>query len=226
METKLSIILVFVGLMVSNLMTGCSGTKTNYSWSSPNYTGKIDKVYVVGISKKDLNRMIFENTFESRLTSEGVKVVASYKDLLSSVAPEKEAIIRRMKANDCDSILLTRVLNRQKKAISSGQGSSRYSQGRPAFDNYRYSQGSSGLYNQPKHYLNWDSYYNYGGVEYAPPASIDIVTVTLESVLYDLKTEELIWSAQLETKFVKDIEKSIRLLVDRVTKDLKDKGLI
>jgi hypothetical protein len=211
METKLSIILVFVGLMVSNLMTGCSGTKANYSWSSPNYTGKINKVYVVGILKKDLNRMIFENTFESRLTSEGVKAVASYKDLLSSVAPEKEALIRRMKANDCDSILLTRVLSQQKKAISSGQGSYRY--------------GGPGRNNTP-HYKNWDSYYNYGRVEYSSPASIDIVTVTLESVLYDLKTEELIWSSQLETKFVKDIEKAIRFFVDQVTKDLREKGLI
>jgi len=213
METKLSIILVFVGLMVSNLMTGCSGTKANYSWSSPNYTGKINKVYVVGISQKDLNRMIFENNFENRLTSEGVKAIASYKDLLSSVAPEKEALIRRMKANDCDSILLTRVLSQQKKAISSGQGS------------YRYSQGGPGSYNT-RHYKNWDSYYNYGKVEYSSPASIDIVTVTLESVLYDLKTEELIWSAQLETKFVKDIEKAVRLFVDQVTKDLREKGLI
>jgi hypothetical protein len=214
METKLSIILVFVGLMVSNLMTGCSGTKANYSWSSPNYTGKINKVYVVGILKKDLNRMIFENTFESRLTSEGVKAVASYKDLLSSVAPEKEAIIRRMKANDCDSILLTRVLNHQKKAISSGQGS------------YRKTQGGTGS----MRYENWSSFYNiYGGrdsLEFKPSTSIDIVTVTLESVLYDLKTEELIWSAELETKFVKDIEKAIRLFVDQVTKDLREKGLI
>jgi hypothetical protein len=45
-------------------------------------------------------------------------------------------------------------------------------------------------------------------------------------VLYDLKTEEMIWSAQLETVVEGNIEKMMQDYVDTVTKDLKDKGLI
>lgn len=59
-----------------------------------------------------------------------------------------------------------------------------------------------------------------------PPASADIVTLTLESVLYDLQTEDLIWSAQLEMYLEKNFENMMRVFVDEVARDLKGKGLI
>ena len=160
--------------------------------------------------------MIFENTFERQLNSEGVKAIASYKDLFTNKKPEREAIIRRMRANDCDSILLTRVVSQKTKTISQGKGSYRSSPGVAA----------SGPNSRPRYYNDWKDYYTYGSVNYVSPATLDIVTLTVESVLYDLETRELIWSAQMETHLEGNLENMMRIFVGEVTKDLRAKGLI
>ena len=59
-----------------------------------------------------------------------------------------------------------------------------------------------------------------------PSTTTDFVILTIESVLYDLKTEEMIWSAQLETVVEGSIEKMVQDFVNTVSKDLKGKGLI
>ena len=44
--------------------------------------------------------------------------------------------------------------------------------------------------------------------------------------MYDLRTEELIWSAQLETTVEASIDNMMKNYVEQVAKDLKGKGLI
>jgi hypothetical protein len=205
-------------------MAACSGTKTTGSWSDQSYKGKIKNVYIIGIAKKDINRMIFENSFESRLASEGIKAIASYTDLLSTNQEvDREDIIQRMRNNNCDSVLLTRLVGQKTKgSLSGGRGT------------YNYTPMSSPVgptsqrlpKGQLSYYNNWGTYYNYGKVNYVQPSSLDNVILTVESVLYDLQTEELIWSAQLETRLEGNIENMMRIFVDEVAKDLKKKGLI
>lgn len=206
------------------LMAACSGTKTTGSWSDQSYKGQIKNVYIIGLAKKDMNRMIFENTFESRLTSEGIKAIASYTDLLATDQEvDREDIIQRMRNNNCDSVLLTRLVGQKTKgSLSSGKGT------------YTYTPNSSPLgpssqrlpKGQLSYYNNWSTYYNYGKINYVEPSQKDFVILTVESVLYDLQTEELIWSAQLETRLEGNIENMMKIFVDEVAKDLKNKGLI
>jgi hypothetical protein len=59
-----------------------------------------------------------------------------------------------------------------------------------------------------------------------PATTTDFVVLTIESVLYDLKTEEMIWSAQLETVVEGNIDEMVQAFAEIVTKDLKGKGLI
>ena len=74
--------------------------------------------------------MIFEDRLETRLTSEGVKAIASFKDLPTNNEADKETIIKKMSANNCDSVLLTRVISqRTKSSIGSGRGTYKYSPG-------------------------------------------------------------------------------------------------
>jgi hypothetical protein len=63
-------------------------------------------------------------------------------------------------------------------------------------------------------------------MNYVEPSKKDLVILTVESVLYDLQTEELIWSAQLETILQGNFENMVQTFVDEVTRDLKTKGLI
>ena len=214
--------LVLIGL----LATACTGTKTSDSWSDQSYKGQIKNVYIIGIAKSELNRMLFEDTFKKRLTGEGVKAVSSYTDLLSSNEEvEREDIKKRLLANNCDSVLLTRVVSqRTKSSMSGGRGSYTYTPG-PGYPRGLSTQRlPSGT--PEGHYGNWYQYYNTGRMNYVPPSTASSVILTVESVLYDLKTEELIWSAQLETRLEGNFENMVQLFVNEVARDLKGKGLI
>jgi hypothetical protein len=219
----MNILTRLLGLVLAGLLaTACAGTKTSESWSDQNYKGKIKNVYIIGIAKNELNRMTFEDTFESQLISDGVKAISSYKDNLpTNQEVDREDIIKRMRTNNCDSVLLTRLVGQRKVAsISGGRGSYNYTPGPHS--------GDLTFHKLPKdsHYNSWNNYYNYGRMNYVPPSTFDSVILTVESVLYDLQTEELIWSAQLETRLEGNMEGMVRKFVDEVTKDLKGKGLI
>jgi len=209
-------------LLIGLLVTACSGTKTTYSWSDQSYKGQIKKVYIIGIAKNDLNRMVFEDTFESRLTSKGVKAISSYKDNLpTNQEVNQEDIIQRMRNNNCDSVLLTRLISQQTTAyISGGQKSYTFTPG-PYSSDLAFSDIPRGSF-----YNSWGNYYRYGRMNSMAPARADFVILTVESVLYDLQTEKLIWSAQLETRLEGNFENMVRTFVKEAAKDLKRKGLI
>lgn len=210
-----------LGLLLAGcFLTACSGTSVKSSYLSPDYKGQIKNVYIIGIAKNDINRMLFENTFYSRLASEGISAIPSSTDLPKNQEADRELIIQKMRANDCDSVLLTRVVDRRTEAtFSSGQGSLRYVPG-PSYAGLR-------VYDRPSYYNNWGSYYSSGyRVAYQQPTVTKFVVLTVESVLYDLQSEELIWSAQMETDLENNIEEMMEKFVDEAVKDLKEKGLI
>jgi len=59
-----------------------------------------------------------------------------------------------------------------------------------------------------------------------PTITTERVILTVESVMYDLKTEQLIWSAQFETAVEGSIDKMVEKYVQEVAKDLKGKKII
>ena len=212
-----------LGLLLTGLLVAsCSSTKTTDSWSDQSYKGQIKNVYIIGIAKDDLNRMIFEDNFESSLAKEGVKAIASFKDNLpTNQEIDREDIIQRMRNNSCDSVLLTRLVSqRTKGSMSGGRRSYTYTPGPRS--------GDLTFHKLPKdsYYRSWSSYYSYGRINYVEPARADFVVLTVESVLYDLHTEELIWSAQLETRLEGNFENMVQTFVNEVTRDLRKKGLI
>ena len=204
--------------------TACSGTKVSDSWSSQDYKGKIRNVYIIGIAKNDLNRMMFENNFIRRLTEEGVKSTPSYPDLPRGMEAERDSIIRMMRANNSDSVLLTRVTGQETKATftSGSRGATQYS-----FAPGGYSGAQANERLGLPYYVNWHSYYSAGYRAVPAQQSVTkLVVLYVESVLYDLQTEELIWSARMETDLQSDLEGMMKKFVDQAVKELKMKGFI
>jgi hypothetical protein len=196
------------------LSTACSSTTVKDSWVKPGYSDKIENVYLVGIANEEDFRRLFEEAFKRKLTGQGVRAIPSHKDLSKSQESNRESIIREMTANGCDSVLLTKMTRKRKDKGSSGKGI-QVVQATPI-----------PLYRDPW-YNNWGAYYNQSySVKNVQPTTPGTTTLTIESVLYDLKTEERIWSAQLETVKEIDIMKMIEDHVDAVVRNLKQKGLI
>lgn len=202
--------LVLTGL----LTTACSSTTVKDSWVKSGYSDKVENVYLVGIAKEEDFRRLFEEAFKRKLTEQGVRAIPSHHDLSKNQESNRESIIREMKANGCDSVLLTKMIRKRKDKGTSGKGI-QVVQASPV-----------PLYIDPW-YNNWGAYYNQSySVKNIQPTTPGTTTLTIESVLYDLKTEERIWSAQLETVKGIDIMQMIQDHVGAVVRNLKQKGLI
>ena len=210
-----------MGLMlVALLLAACSSTTMSGSWSDPAFTEKVKNVYVIGISKDETRRRIFEDTFGRQLSSKGIKTFSSYRDLPSNQENDRETIIKRMTEEGCDSVIITQLIDTRKETVTSPGRVSGYSSG-PYYGGRRGGRYGGGYYN------NWGSYYGRRtDITYEPPTSTEFVIATVESVMYDLKTEEMIWSGQLETVIEGNFEKMVQDFVDTVSKDLTAKGII
>jgi hypothetical protein len=205
-------LLALVGL----LTTACSSSTVKNSWVKPGYADKVENVYLVGIAKEEDFRRLFEEAFKRKLTGQGVRAIPSHKDLAKSQESNRESIIREMEANGCDSVLLTKMIRKRKDKGTSGKG----------IQVVQVAPVAAPVYVDPW-YNSWGSYYYQGtGVKEVQPTTPGTTTLTIESVLYDLKTEERIWSAQLEMVKEIDIMKMIEDHVDAVVRNLKQKGLI
>jgi hypothetical protein len=230
MKTKLSMLSVLAVLMLSILLTACAGTKTTDSWTNQSYKGQIKNIYIIGLAKDELNRMAFEDTFESLFVRQGVKAVSSYKDLLPlSQKQDREDIIQRMTALNCDSIMLTRLVGKRRSGFMTGGKETYVYSPRPysgdptprriPIPTY-YNPGSLNVYS------GWSNYYTYGTMNSVGTSKTDFIYLTVESVLYDLQTEEMIWSAQMETYLEGNMEKMVKAYADEVIRNLKKSGLI
>jgi len=196
------------------LTTACSSTTVKNSWVKPGYSDKIENVYLIGIAKEEDYRRIFEETFKRRLSGQGVRAVTSHNDLPKDQENRRENIIKAMSANSCDSVLLTKLVRKRTEAGTKGQGINVVK------------TTPVPLYYDPW-YNSWGSYYNQGySVVNIQPTTPGTTTLIIESVLYDLKTGERIWAAQLETVEEIDPIKMIRDYVEAVTRNLEGKGLI
>jgi hypothetical protein len=196
------------------LATACSSTTVKDSWVKPGYSDKIGNVYLIGIAKEEDYRRIFEETFKRQLSGQGVRAVTSHNDLPRDQENSRENIIKAMSANSCDFVLLTKLVRKRTEAGTKGQGINVVK------------TTPVPIYMDPW-YNNWGSYYNQSySVVNIQPTTPGTTTLIIESVLYDLKTEERIWAAQLETVEEIDPIKMIRDYVEAVTRNLEGKGLL
>lgn len=205
--------------LIGLTLLACSSTNMTGSWTNSDFKGPIKKVYVVGIAKSEMNRRVFEDAFSNQFFSQGVSSDASYRDINFSNELTKELLAQKMAERGCDSVVLTRVIGQRKETVTTSVYDSVYSPG-PYYGGY-------GRYNRPGHYGSWGSYYGHPyAAFYEPTITTERVILTVESVMYDLETEQLIWSAQFATAFDGSIDKIIEKYVKEVTKDLKGKKII
>ena len=200
------------------LLSACSSTVVTGSWKSPDFTGKIQEVYIIGIAKQESTRRIFEDEFRRQLASYGVAGVASYADLPMSTETNQDAIAAKVKMNGADSVLMTRAVGKRTEQIVNPGYISR--------PGYGSGYGGGGYFPDP-YYRNYGSYYARSyDVVYQPATVSEFEIVTVEANLYNAASGELIWSAQLETMVEGNLGKLIVDFVATVTKDLKEKGLL
>ena len=199
------------------LLTACSSTTVIGSWRNPGFSGAVEKVYIVGIARQELNRRIFEDEFGRRLQELGVTGIASYGDLPDPRDADKETIAERVRQQRADSLLMVRMVGKRTEEVVN-----------PGWVSYGYGYGYTHPYAPDYTYRQWGSYYDRCCfvTTYEPPTITQYEVATIEANLYDASSGELIWGAQLDTVINADTQALIADFADTVIKELIQQRLL
>ena len=189
------------------VLASCTSTRLSEAWVDSSYTGgPLESVLVIGLSDNVRRRGLFEQELASRFNGRGVSAVASL-----GVAPNKDdldkaSIRKKVKELGIKSVIVTRLLGVDKEKY--------YVPGEPYTPPHGYYRGFYGYY---------DRAYGYA---YTPGYWEEYEIVKLETNLYDVATEKLIWSAASETVDPQSVEKVVQSLSEQIIDDLTKRGLL
>jgi hypothetical protein len=216
--TKTRLNKLFIFLVAVSALAACSKTTTNISQSyrNPGFEETVfKKLFVIGVAENQESRKAFEDAFAKAIAAEGGGAQASWSLLPQSTKLEEEEIRAAIEGGDFDGVLITRLLSVDKdqeyvepKAYTNAQT--------------RYYAGGGGLYGY--------GYYGFYGTTYAkvhePGYFETSTTLRLETNLYSLATDGLVWTGQSDTVDPESIPDARASMTAAVAKRLKEEKLI
>ncbi len=189
------------------LCTACSSTRVLSSWKSKEVPPPpVGKILVAGIAENGMKQRLFEDAFCKALKKAGVDAVQSYTSISEEDSANKNKTRAAAKALGVPYLLVTHVVGNDKRQVF--RPGTTY----PAPHSYYYDYGRYypmvyGYVHEPGYYTTHDY-------------------VQLESNLYDVNSEALIWSAATETVDPEDIQKVVDDLSTVLVKRMQADGII
>jgi hypothetical protein len=193
-------------LLIGLLLAACSAqTQLTNTWRDTEFRGvPFKRVLVIGFGEDGANRRVFEDEFSKSLQAAGVSAIPSYT-LGSGVS---ETDIEKVKAmverSGADGVLTTRLVGIDKRVnVYPGQVMVMPAVG------YR-----RGFYNY------------YSSAMVMPPSTYNYEVVTLETNLWQVVGEHLVWSGTTETFAPEDARKSSAEFARVIVGALRGQGLL
>ena len=180
----------------------CASTMVTDVWKDKTYQGSPQKILVIMAAKSPDIRNMFEDRFTAELQERGNDAVQSYKTIPFEKLRDKELVKAMIKSSGADTVLVSRLVDT--KTIES------------------YSPGL--VYSVPGFYYDWWGYYEMVFVDYG--YTYDIRVSYIETNLYDVKTEKLIWSGHSKTERTEGEQQLINVFIQVMIKKLVSSGLI
>jgi hypothetical protein len=200
-------------ILITIIMAECGPTqKITSSWADPEAKSKgpYSKVFVVVLSPNSTANYDIEAQMANTLIARGFKVVRS-----TDIFPPKfsitqdltrEQLTEAISKRGCDAVLILALLD--SKTVESYNPGTVY-----APVNYGYNGSYYGYYNY------------YYPVVYSPGYYSVDKTFYLETNLYDLASDKLLWSVQSEARNPKDINTWFKTYSNMLISHLKKTGL-
>ena len=195
------------------MIAACSpNTRITGSWINPQAKGKPvsgKSVFVASLSRSIEVRNTIENALADAAAQRNIRVIKSTSyfspDFYQST-PTREVLLSRISKTGAGSIMTVALINKESET--------------------RYVPGQAGYAPFPTYrwYGGFYSYYNYWrGAFYEPGYYVTDKTYFMETNIYDVASDQLVWSAQSETvnpgsidRFAKEYPK---VLIERMIKD-------
>jgi hypothetical protein len=195
--TILSVVMLF--------MTGCATTQIKSVWKDPSYLARPQKVVVIAVLKEPIYRRIVEEEFVLQFKLHGVDAIASYTSLPDKQQEDQAVIEKVVKQTGADSVLVTRMVSKRSVRVYY-----------PAEVTYR-----------PHYYRRWPEYYRYGYDAFTRPGySTKYDYALMETNLYDVSMDHLVWAATTETGANNLNQALIKPYIGSLMKLMADYGLV
>ncbi|WP_114241130.1 hypothetical protein [Dyella sp. C9] len=183
-------------LCLALALTACSTVSISNQWKDPSWSGPpASNVLVVGITKSDTTRRIFEDTFVQQLQAAGVSAEQSYTQIPAGDTSAKLGDV--VKSSGAQVILATRVQRIEQKTSVTPSG-----------------PGWGGFY-------GW-----YGGAWASTPDVTQYDEVTLETTVWDARTQRVVWTVTTTGIGTSNIPKAVQDLAATLIPKLKSDGVI
>jgi len=196
------------------VLASCANTKISQSWVEPDNTKVYKDLLIIGIGESEQNRRAYESYFTEELRTHGIEGEASYKLISSNQKIDRDTVVKAIEGLEIDGVITTHMTAVDEETIY-----------RPATGNVYggvYGAGYGG-----GHYGGLYSYYPHVNSYVNQPGYYSThETYTIETNLYDVESEELVWSARSRTFSPESVDEVIVDLTKLLIKDLKDKNLI
>ena len=198
---RLGFIKVWVVLSIVFLSACSSTTKVIEHWADPSFDGKLENLLVLSLTQSVKSRRVFENGFLRELKKRNIQAEASYNLLPGNEDLDKEIVKAAIAGSSIDGVLVMRPVKITKE------------------DRYVQPQVDS-----PRH----DSFYAYVG-EYRPTydgyTTPDTI-IHLETNLYVVKGEHLIWTGKTETFNPENLDELIVNLAIKILDQISKTGIL
>jgi hypothetical protein len=209
---------MFCGLLLA--LSACKTTATNFSQSyqNPGYEDTVfKKLIVIGVTPDEELRQRFESRLASAIGDEGGTAQPSITVLPHEEQITEDQLHAAINAGGFDGVLITRVLSVDKSREYTPP--KKYNNPRT-----RYYPASPGWG------YGYGGFYGFYGTTYAevhePGYFETSTTLKLETNLYSVATNELVWTGQSETVDPSSLEDAGKSMTKAVAKKLKGERLI
>jgi hypothetical protein len=187
----------------------CASTSFNSTWKNPaaepgNFKGK--KVAALIVSKEEGVRYGAEDALARELTARGAVGIAAYSLIPKELIQDKDKAKEFLEKADVAGVVAMRVVGKDKE-ISSSPG---------------------GYWGGPAYATFWGAgYYGYGwGAVYSPSYIQTDTIVIVETLVYSLPQNKLVWAGQSETTNPSKVGPFIQELVRKAAAEMEKQGLI
>lgn len=205
--------LLLLAAIIPAIVCGCAATSLKQTWKSPDYQGgPVQKIAVVVVEERDLQRSVLENGFAAELQSRGQAARTTYKLLtLPEIKADKPAAARRLLEAGADTVLIVRLADQV----------TRDRQVRVSPDHFSPADSSFAT-------MDWRDYYMAGDTGMGTVWGELRQDVYLDSSLHDLKTGKRLWSGVTKTVLKEGSDRLAELkpLTAKVVTALRKDGLI
>ena len=198
-----------LAVLASLGIVACATTSFNSTWKAPdarplNFKGK--KVAALIVSKEEGVRYGAEDALAREITAQGALGIAAYSLIPKELTRDKDKAKEFLEKAGVAGVVTMRVVGKDQE-LSSSPG---------------------GFYGGPAYATFWGGgYYGWGwGGVYDPGYLRTDTIVSVETLVYSLEQDKLVWAGRSETTNPSKVASFIKELTAKAAREMKKEGLI